>query len=92
MSSIERTPIVLSSDEFAKLPEYSCSLPTGTTVGRRWKCNVNAFRRPDPELDQVDPLTGAKLSLPAEWWHGEFVPSSVPKTIGIEWHPIVVKG
>jgi hypothetical protein len=23
--------------DFAALPDYSCSLPTGTTIGKRWK-------------------------------------------------------
>lgn len=27
----------LTPREFAALPEYSCSLPTGTTIGKRWK-------------------------------------------------------
>lgn len=29
--------IALSKQEFDALPEYSCTLPTGTTVGKRWK-------------------------------------------------------
>ena len=27
----------LSQTEFDKLPEYSMSVPTGTTIGKRWK-------------------------------------------------------
>lgn len=27
----------LTQQEFNALPEYSCSLPTGTTLGKRWK-------------------------------------------------------
>jgi hypothetical protein len=30
--------IALSQKEFDALPEYSCSLPTGTPIGKRWKC------------------------------------------------------
>jgi hypothetical protein len=29
--------VVLTKDEFDALPEYSCSTPTGTTIGRLWK-------------------------------------------------------
>ena len=28
---------IISREELAKLPEYSCSIPTGTTVGKRWR-------------------------------------------------------
>lgn len=30
--------ITLSESEFNKLADYSCTLPTGTTLGKRWKC------------------------------------------------------
>jgi hypothetical protein len=32
--------------ELQALPEYSCSLPSGTYVGKRWKRNINAYARP----------------------------------------------
>lgn len=31
----------LSTPQFEEMPEYSCSLPTGTTIGKRWKRNLN---------------------------------------------------
>jgi len=33
-----RDTILLTTDEFDSLPEYSSSLPTGTTIGKRWIC------------------------------------------------------
>lgn len=41
-AAIRRKPsaVMLSRDDFNKLPEYSCSLPTGTTTGKRWKRKV----------------------------------------------------
>ena len=33
--------IILTKEEFDNLPEYSCSLPTGTTIGKKWKSKVN---------------------------------------------------
>jgi hypothetical protein len=41
--------IRLTQEEFDKLREYSCSLPTATTIGKRWKRNINAFREGPPE-------------------------------------------
>ena len=38
--------VEISREELARLPEYSCSLPTGTTVGRRWRRNAGAYRSP----------------------------------------------
>ncbi len=32
--------VVLPLSEVNALPEYSCSLPTGTTIGKRWKCRT----------------------------------------------------
>lgn len=31
----------MTQQEFDALYEYSCSLPTGTTVGKKWKRNMN---------------------------------------------------
>ena len=31
----------ISREELEKLPEYSCSVPTGTTVGKRWRCDTH---------------------------------------------------
>lgn len=29
--------VILTQEEFDNLPEYSCSYPTGTTIGKKWK-------------------------------------------------------
>jgi len=29
--------VSLTKSEFEKLPDYSCSLPTGATIGKQWK-------------------------------------------------------
>lgn len=64
--------IKLTQAELDKLSEYSCSLPTGTTIGKRWKKNTNAYRGL-PEG-----------TLPA-WWIGEYVEDPDPEMIGITW-------
>ena len=33
-------PIKLTEDEFRELLEYSCSYPTGTTIGKCWKAHL----------------------------------------------------
>lgn len=84
--ALDGVPVRLTSSEFNALGEYSCSLPTGVTVGKRWKRNANAYRQADP--DRVDPLTGMALGWPAEWWLGEFIEDPDPKMVGIIWRPI----
>lgn len=37
MILVDHASAVMDETEFDKLGEYSCSMPTGTTVGRRWK-------------------------------------------------------
>lgn len=57
--------------------EYSCSLPTGTRVGKFWLCDRNAYRRdlgPNREPD---------------WWLGQYVEDSVPGFVGIRWRKVV---
>jgi len=42
MPTVETLPVVgVSKRVFDKLMDYSCSLPTGTTIGKWWKCRVD---------------------------------------------------
>lgn len=65
----------MPAEEFRKLSEYSCTLPTGTTVGKQW-------RRRTPYSDSDGP--------PFIWYLGEFyMDASVPEgEIGIRWRRI----
>ena len=70
----------LTQAEFRELGEYSCSLPTGTTIGKRWKCNTNAF-------------TACLRDKPPRWLMGEYYDLGPPdnaKEIGIRWTKIEV--
>lgn len=78
--------IALTQRELDALPEYSCSTPTGTRIGKRWKRNKNAY-----------PALAGK---PPEWWQGEYyeLPESDPdkvvrgvEQIGIRWSRILVE-
>lgn len=37
------TTVTLTRKEFEALPDYSCSLPTGTTIGKQWKKRKNYY-------------------------------------------------
>lgn len=38
---MQRRELTLTARQFDELPEYSCSFPTGTTIGKRWKRKKN---------------------------------------------------
>lgn len=46
--------------------EYSCSIPTGTTIGKRWARDENGFPR-------------TRRGQPPEWWICEYVELSPPE-------------
>ena len=72
------TAFHLTKAEFDALPEYSATLPTGTTPGKRWKRHDGLF---DPTC--TDP----------KWMIGEYDPIDDGKgsTIKINWYwPVLV--
>lgn len=71
-----RPTLVLSKREFEDLPEYSCSLPTGTTIGKRWKRDRNFGRR----SDRVGP----------EWDVAEYAESEIPGMVDIHWYDVEI--
>lgn len=77
MTAQTEETVLLSEADFKDLREYSCSLPTGTTVGKRWKRNENAYgptRGPEPD-----------------WWLGEYTEHPDPERVGIRWRKIAHK-
>lgn len=77
LSSPEKTnaPICLSEKDFDALDDYSCSIPTGTYVGKRWK-----RRHPYVHYPDVVPT----------WTMGEYYEYGDHGRVGINWRPIVV--
>jgi len=63
---------MLSRAELADLREYSCSLPTGTTIGTRWRRDVNAYR-------------SDRRGVPSEWVIGEYFDDGTPGMVAIRW-------
>lgn len=68
--------IVISREELRKLPEYSCSLPTGTTIGKRWRRDVLSNKR----YHRVIPA-----DTPPEWMIGEYYDIGSETDVGIRW-------
>lgn len=69
--------LLISKAEFDALPEYSATLPTGTTPGKRWK-------RHDGIFDQEFLAAGGKPF----WLIGEYNPDDDGKgsTIKVNWY------
>lgn len=65
--------------ELRSMPEYSTTLPTGTTTWKMWKRNVLA-RGEHGGLVATD-----------EWLVGQYVPCDDPNYIGIRWHEVHLK-
>lgn len=72
---VNRKLAYLTEEALHKVGEYSCSLPTGTTLGKIWARNDNAFT-PDPIPD---------------WWLGQYVDDPDPKQVGIIWRKIEIR-
>ena len=62
--------IVISRAELFALPNYSASLPTGQTIGKRWRFGTQ-YHVGKPDM--------------CEWRIGEYVEHSEPNTVGITW-------
>jgi len=71
----------VTREEFDELLEYSCSLPTGTTLGKRWKRDNNSGTlRPRPKDTTPD------------WYLGEYyMDETIPEgEVGIRWRKLVI--
>jgi hypothetical protein len=70
------TTVELTLEELRKLPEYSLTLPTATTTGKRW-------RRHEPYM------RNCKDGHCGHWWRGEYVAGAQSGMVGIVWLRIV---
>ncbi len=57
-----------------QIDEYSMSIPTGTTLGKRWKRNLNVF------IPKSSP----------HWVIGEYAAHDNPKLVAINWYRVSV--
>ena len=82
----------MTADEFFKLGEYSCSLPTGVTVGKRWRRRETFGLRPQ----SVEVHNDRDVPDPGRWLMGEYADDpdaelgedGGPKTVLIRWRRI----
>ncbi len=72
---MELEQVTITQKEFDSLPEYSCSIPTGTTIGKRWKRHDGIF---DPTYKG-----------PYYWYIGEYIDIGDPDKVGIRYKKIV---
>lgn len=81
MASPENPKLRMSPSEFLSLPEYSATLPTGTTPGKRWRAQHGAY---------AHLRRGEKRNL--RWLVGEYGEVSKDgKSIKINWYdPVIV--
>ncbi len=88
----------LTKKEFDELLEYSISVPTGTTIAKKWKRGIYKFQCLDlcgtcgPVLSAGYIPEGAVNIQPKEWMMGEYVNDPDPKKVGIRWTSIVISG
>ena len=70
----------VTQQELTDLGEYSCSMPTGTYIGKRWKRNLNAYN-PCVEYDPDNP----------DWIIGEYYDIGSTTDIGIRWFKPMIR-
>jgi len=84
--------VELTADQFFALPEYSCSIPTGKTVGKRWRRCETFGSRPRA----VEVHNDKDVRDPDRWLMGEYADDpdaeldeeGEPKTVLIRWRRI----
>lgn len=76
----EQPTLRMTQREFDALGEYSMSIPTGTTIGKRWRRNVSAPCNSQHPEDQ----------RPPDWRVGEYYEIGDPNNVGIRWYRVVI--
>lgn len=82
----------MTADEFFALPEYSCSIPTGAVVGKRWR-RCETFGR---KASAVEVHNDRDVEDPDMWLMGEYADDpdakvgrdGRPETVRILWYRI----
>lgn len=65
---------VISRESLKELLEYSCTLPTGQTIGKRWRRATCGH-----------PAETAEKRENSEWKIGTYIEHPDPGLVGIEW-------
>jgi hypothetical protein len=80
----EKRTIKLTRAEFRDLKNYSHSMPTGTTIGKRWKRQLAS-----PEETDLEPLLAGQSPV-ERWLMGEYYDIGSDTRTGIRWSHIEV--
>jgi hypothetical protein len=94
---------VMDQEYFDQLGEYSCSLPSGTFIGKRWKRNQNegpfwkckscgqtfaGFGFRQHCMTNDCQGELAHVELLPNWWMGEYYDLGTKDEVGIRWRKI----
>jgi hypothetical protein len=82
----------LTTEEFHRLPDYSASIPTGTTIGKKWRRYVCHFKDSKGIEFFSDNVPENMKLISEEWRMGEYVPHDDPNLVGIKWTKILIVG
>ena len=88
---VDLPPLSVDQDELAELREYSASIPTGTTIGKRWRRDLNAYVRPVVACLHFFDGAPVREVLPPLWVIGEYVACDEPGMVGIEWFRVELR-
>ena len=66
----DQRKVWLTLEQFDALDDYSCSVPTGTTIGKKWRRRV-PYEYP--------------ITKDTRWYQGQYVHHSDPGKVGIQW-------
>lgn len=72
--------LVLTNEQLMKLPEYSSSIPTGTTIGKRWRRWTGQVwivgeyipAEPDHRGQEMVGIKWHRIRRPEQWFKGEY--------------------
>lgn len=76
MSETKHEYLKLTREQFNELPEYSRSIPTGTTIGKRWRREHQWYENGE---------------LKSRWWVGEYIVDPDPTMVGIKWYKVLLE-
>jgi hypothetical protein len=90
MMEVDDKTALMTKKELEALPEYSSSIPTGTTIGKRWKRQT--YKKSDPPIP-VDVYGYDKdgfFKMVPDWWlMGEYATADDPKYVKIIWRNVI---
>ncbi|MBW8001732.1 MAG: hypothetical protein FVQ80_06880 [Planctomycetes bacterium] len=83
--------VYLTKEEFDDLLEYSMSVPTGTTIGKKWKRHVYSFEAHGQKFSAYYVPKNCTL-ISDTWLLGTYAKSKKPGYVDITWKDIEVVG